>query len=72
MKNCTGCKYAQWDKTKTDKPHPSGDGRCLYIVQIPALPPSMSWSSSGVPRAFGGHINRRAEMERDCPYYGRG
>ena len=71
MKNCTGCKYAQWDKTKTDKLHPSGDGRCQYIVQIPILPASMSWFLNADPMVCGGHINRRSEMKGHCRYYGR-
>jgi hypothetical protein len=45
MKNCTGCKWAKWKRTKTDKLHPSGDGRCQKIIKIPALPAAFFWPS---------------------------
>ena len=30
MKNCTDCKYADWQRTAAGKLHPSGDGECTY------------------------------------------
>ncbi|MFA5380021.1 MAG: hypothetical protein WC455_29945 [Dehalococcoidia bacterium] len=67
MKNCTGCKWAQWAVTKSGKLHPSGDGKCLFMVALPQLPSCMYWIQG--PKAHGGYINRHMELERDCPYY---
>lgn len=70
MKNCTDCKYAQWNKTVAGKLHPSGDGHCTYDYKIPLLPASMYWLSNTPPTPCGGgFINRRKELLNHCPYY---
>lgn len=67
MKNCTHCKYAEWDLTAAGKLHPSGTGRCAVEIKIPPLPASMFWISA--PYASYGHINRKKVFETDCTYF---
>jgi len=67
MKNCTGCKHAEWDKTKSDKLHPSGNGNCRYTYKIPGLPQAFYFMDS--PLVLGGRINRKKEFENHCIYY---
>lgn len=69
MKNCKGCKFAEWQKTDAGKLHPSGDGKCTYDFKMPALPACMYWRRSA-PSPKGGYINRRTEHKEHCPYYG--
>ena len=38
MKNCNGCRYAEWEKTKAGRLHPSGDEKCTYKGVKSALP----------------------------------
>ena len=71
MKNCKDCKYADWDKTKSGRLHPSGDGRCTFPWKIPALPASMYWIGKNSPTPNGGSINRKKRFKDHCPYYGR-
>jgi len=68
MKNCTGCKYAKWERTKTGRLHPSGDGECVYPYKVPSLPAAMFWINT--PRPMGGFINRREDLKSNCLYYG--
>ena len=70
MKNCMGCKFAEWKKTDAGKLHPSGDGKCTYDFNTPALPACMYWVGTITPSPEGGHINRRTEHKNHCPYYG--
>ena len=69
MKNCMGCKYAEWNKTKSGRLHPNGEGRCKVEIKIPPLPESMHWSGWGAPYPSGGHIERKKELKTDCVYY---
>lgn len=69
MKNCTHCIHAAWERTKTGKLHPSGDGRCTKTVQVPQLPQALYWL--GEPKPCGGHINRRSELKDHCVYFAR-
>lgn len=74
MKNCTKCKYAKWDRTKTGRLHPSGDGRCEYPYKMLELPASFYWvgpmSSRGyIYKPSGGSINRQEELAHHCIYY---
>ena len=74
MKTCDGCKHAAWRRTKADKLHPSGEGRCQYPYKVPPLPASMfwaSWSRNENVIPSGGHINRREELPEHCVYYER-
>ncbi len=70
MKTCKGCKYAEWDKTKTERLHPSGDGKCTYPFKTPTLPQSMYWLGREAPMPNGGMINRRTTLKDHCAYYG--
>lgn len=70
MKDCTHCKYAQWDRTAAGKLHPLGTGKCAYPYKVPKLPESMYWKGS-VPAPSGGYISRKDRLKDDCVYYGR-
>lgn len=75
MKSCTHCKHAQWDKTAAGRLHPSGDGKCGYVVApLPKLPASMRWERwlDGPPKPMGGHINRHQQLRDHCTYFERG
>jgi hypothetical protein len=64
MKTCLGCKYARWKHTKNGSLHPSGDGMCSYLYELPPLPNAMSWYSDlrmGYP-----WINRRKVWDKEC------
>ena len=69
MKNCTKCGYANWERTKTGRLHPSGEGICSYVVKMPVLPASRYWIGRSEPSPMGGLINRRSELKNDCPHY---
>ena len=72
MKNCTGCKWTEWQLTKAGKLHPSGDGMCTKIVKFPTLPAAFFWlgyNGSGAPSPSGGFINRHRDHDDPCPYY---
>lgn len=70
MKNCNGCKHAQWQRNARDHLHPSGDGMCGYVYVLPPLPPSMYFG--GGLRVYGGTINRHRDLAADCVHYSRG
>jgi hypothetical protein len=67
MKNCTDCKYADWQRTATGRLHPSGDGKCTYKVEIPQLPACRVWLCP--PSASYPFINRHRELKDHCPCY---
>ena len=70
MKDCTKCKYAEWDRTVAGKLHPAGTGKCTYPYKVPKLPESMYWLR-GAPIPSGGYILRKEWLEDDCVYYSR-
>ena len=67
MKSCKGCKYADWERTKAGRLHPTGGGTCIFYVKMPALPNSMYWLLGAGPSFYGGSINRYQEFKTDCP-----
>lgn len=69
MKNCTDCKYANWQRTDAGKLHPSGAGRCTAEYKLPPPPASMYWLVP--PYLRGGNINRRRALDEDCTYFER-
>ena len=70
MKNCTGCKYANWDRTAKGRLHPSGTGKCDYPWAMPPLPNSMNWYGYGrEPKPSYPGIERHRDYKTDCPYY---
>lgn len=69
MKKCVGCRFAEWNRTKAGRLHPSGDGRCNFNTALPVLPASMFWIPK--PCIGGGYINRREEFRDHCPCYNR-
>lgn len=69
MKNCMGCKYAEWERTVVGRLHPNGEGRCTCPYKIPPLPASMYWIGSP---SYGGCFIKRKETFKDhCSYYVR-
>jgi hypothetical protein len=69
MKNCTGCKHAEWKRNAAGNLHPSGVGTCGYPWKLPPLPASMYWLRRPTPD--GGHINRRDELSDHCVYFAK-
>jgi hypothetical protein len=67
MAGCVGCRWAEWDRTKTGRLSPRGDGRCLYPVVLPVLPLSRSWLSGRSPTPLGGWIVRQPGHGDGCP-----
>ena len=72
MKNCVGCKHAEWDRAKTGRLSPTGYGRCEYSYKIPKLPASMYWRYRIEPEPYGGLINRKEKFKEHCVYYEEG
>ena len=68
MKNCMGCKYAEWYKTKSGRLHPNGEGKCLFEFKIPTLP-ACKYFVGGSPCICGGVIERKKDFKTDCAYY---
>jgi hypothetical protein len=73
MKSFLNCTHAVWNKTKSGKLHPSGDGTCAYPWKMPQLPASMYWIGSGLraPTPSGGYISRKTELKEHCVYFSR-
>lgn len=69
MKSCVGCVFADWQKTKTGRLHPSGSGLCTFKYKVPPLPESMYWLDSPKPR--GGYLERNRELKDHCVYFQR-
>lgn len=73
MKTCNGCKWAEWQKTASGKLHPSGEGRCTFVIKMPVLPMAFYYAGETnkreVPRPYGGEINRRRELRDHCPCF---
>ncbi|MDY6857327.1 MAG: hypothetical protein SWO11_22015 [Thermodesulfobacteriota bacterium] len=69
MKKCNDCKFAEWNRTKTGRLHPSGDGQCKYPYKVPQLPGAFYWIGRFGPKPYGGFINRRKELKEHCAYY---
>lgn len=69
MKYCTDCRHANWAKTKSGRMHPSGDGMCGYVYELPPLPASMYWVS--IPKPAGGYINRKEALGDHCVHFER-
>lgn len=67
MKDCNGCKYAEWAKTKNGRLHPSGDGDCSKLIKIPNIPNAFYYINK--PTISGGYINRNRTFSTHCPYY---
>ena len=68
MKNCLYCVYARWNKTKSGRNHPSGDGFCTFEYKLKPLPSAYYWVPNN-PRPLGGFISRKRDLEDHCPYF---
>ncbi len=71
MKDCTNCKHARWDVTKSGRLHQSGGGMCIFQWKMPPLPASMYWIGISSPTPNGGYITRKAELKDHCVYFDR-
>jgi|WetSurMetagenome_2_1015567.scaffolds.fasta_scaffold08100_6 hypothetical protein len=69
MKDCTYCKYADWQRTTTGRLHPSGDGKCSYNYRLPDLPQSMWWLGKEPPKPYGRWITRKQLLDDHCVYF---
>ena len=68
---CCVCKYANWDRTKAGRLHPSGDGFCQWKMPEIKLPIAFYFftpNRNTVPDPHGGHISRNSEFD-DCPAF---
>lgn len=65
--SCVGCQYAEWDRTRTGRLSPSGDGRCLFEWAPPPLPSSKYFFTA--PIVLGGSISRRKPLREACSLY---
>lgn len=64
---CINCKFAEWERTKDGKLHPSGAGRCTWQMPEIQLPASMYFFGSS-PKPMGGYIERK-EQRASCPQF---
>lgn len=65
MMKCDDCIYAEWERTKTGRLHPSKDGKCKRFEKHPLdlrLPAAFYWPG-GPPRPAGGYIKRGEDIE---------
>lgn len=62
---CLTCQFAYWQKTKSGKLHPSGNGRCTFEPRIP-IPEAKKWVWE-LSLSYG-FINRKEEVH-DCKCY---
>ncbi len=68
MKNCKGCAWAEWRRTANGRLHPSGDGKCTYIIRVVALPACANGRGTPVICRY---INRNHEFKDHCMAYTR-
>jgi hypothetical protein len=70
--DCTTCQLARWQRTKTGRLHPSGNGRCSWDGWKEWKIPKTFFYTGGhrdrMPLPSGGYINRRDPCT-DCPLY---
>ena len=64
MTLCEKCKWAKWNRTKTGRRHPSGQGRCTF-EWTPSPLPAAFYFVGPTPLPSGGFINR-AEGITQC------
>ena len=63
---CATCTRAAWKRTDAGRLHPSGDGRCGWVLVLPPIPKAFRWAGSTIsdpnPLA-GGYINRHRPLK---------
>jgi len=70
---CVGCIYAEWERTKSGRLHPSGDGLCRYFKEHQLdyrIPAAFFWPCLPTLVPHGGRINRRAKdgVDKGCAF----
>ena len=68
---CKDCRFAKWERTKAGRIKKGSPGRCLYVVELPPMPISVTGSH--------GYSNTMFERMRaaiwceytDCPTFER-
>lgn len=73
MPDCTTCAYAEWQRTKAGRLHPSGAGKCTWDGWRKwELPKAFYYITYGwmkvAPQPSGGCISRK-DPRSDCPCY---
>lgn len=68
---CFGCKFAEWQRTKTGALHPNKQGKCMWKVVIPVAlactVPGRYSDKNGEPLTIEGHwIERDRVHKRTC------
>lgn len=63
---CLTCRFANWKRTANGRLHPSGDGRCEWVMPEIVMPKSRYWIGfgRGMPWPAGGQIERNDD--KDC------
>jgi len=64
MNTCLNCRFAEWERTKTGRLHPSGEGECMYRPPQPVLPEPVYCLVKPLYRSA--CLSRR-NPETDCP-----
>ena len=68
MMSCDDCAFAEWNRTKSGRLHPSKMGKCARLSKHPLdlrLPEAFYWPSYRYPpKPCGGAIERGVQFER--------
>jgi hypothetical protein len=69
MKDCNGCKYANWKRTVAGRLHPSKAGRCMFQWKPVVVPLAYKYVSRNprLPKPNGAYIWRDHTFDRHCP-----
>lgn len=65
MNGCKTCRWAQWERTATGRMSYKNAGHCLYVVQMPPLPHSVT-GAYGYQKEFP-RSRIHADMGAGCP-----
>ena len=71
MSTCDHCTFAEWDRTKNGRLHPSKSGRCKRLEAHPLdlrLPAAFNWSRDSAPSPSGGWIERGKHHRTPCAF----
>lgn len=70
---CLTCKYAEWNRTKAGRIHPSGDGWCRAPIPDFQIPAAFHWRGDhlGYKPYSGGQIERRPMwmVHAECSFH---
>ena len=69
MGDCKSCKFAEWEKTATNRLSPTGRGRCKWekVVRMPISSSPRAGNDSGTAVMCGGTLWRNEEPFKSGP-----